>query len=230
MVDTGRRELRPPGRTGSGRRPRALLPGPRRTPLTFWYLAVLLGTTLYARLGAPGTVRAAVAASSTDAWHLEHTPLRVLVLSALWTAGPYWAPYLVAFSATLAPLERRIGSLRTLQVFALGHVLATLASEVPIALRVRSGGLPEEALHRVDIGVSYGLLACVGALAALLPTRLRYALPAAAAALALHPAATGTDPVTAVGHPAALLIGLACWGPVRRWARARQTPAGVRCE
>ncbi|WP_063796174.1 rhomboid-like protein [Peterkaempfera griseoplana] len=221
MADTGQRTLRPLGGTGlRGRLVRLarLLPAPGRTPFTFWYLLLLLATSLYARYADPVSVRAAVVASSTDGWHLLHVPLRVLLLSALWTAGPLWSPYLLAFGVALAPLERRTGPLRTLQVFATGHVLATLASELPLALRVLYGPLAPSALHRVDIGVSYGVLACLGALTGLLPGRLRYAAPAVVAAVVLGQALTGRDPVTAIGHPAALLVGLLHWPLVRRWA------------
>ncbi|AXI79418.1 rhomboid-like protein [Peterkaempfera bronchialis] len=229
MAETGQCTLRPLGGAGRARRLcRALrrvggrlLPGPRRTPFTLGYLVILLGTSLYARLGDPVSVREAVDASSSDVWHLVHDPLRVLALSGLWAAGPLWSPYLLAFAVTLAPLERRIGALRTLQVFATGHVLATVASELPIGLQVLSGRLGPSALHRVDVGVSYGVLTCLGALSGLLPRRLRVAVPVGAAAVLLYRSLTGDDPVTAVGHPTALLAGLLCWFPVRRWAALR---------
>ncbi|MFJ6212977.1 rhomboid-like protein [Streptomyces sp. NPDC092296] len=213
-------------RCGSPLRALRVLPGPRRTPFTFWYLVVLLGTALYARFGDPESVRAAVAGSSSDGWHLLHTPLRVLALSALWVAGPLWSPYLVAFTATLAPLERRIGPLRTAQVFAIGHVIATLISELPIALGVLAGLLAPGELHRIDVGVSYGVLTCLGAVAGLLPRRLRVAVPLGAAAVLVHQVFTGDDPVTAVGHPVSLLVGLVCWPWVRRWAAARVPERG----
>ncbi|WP_377269419.1 rhomboid-like protein [Peterkaempfera sp. SMS 1(5)a] len=219
MADTGQRTLRPLGGAGLLRRIGRLLPAPGRTPFTFWYLVLLLGTTLYARCADPVSVRAAVVASSTDGWHLLHVPLRVLLFSAFWTAGPLWSPYLLAFAVALAPLERRTGWLRTLQVFATGHVLATLASELPLALRVLYGPLAPSALHRVDIGVSYGVLTCLGAFTGLLPGWLRFAVPAVIAAAVLEQALTGRDPVTAIGHPVALLVGLLHWRLVRRWAR-----------
>ncbi|MCD0482906.1 hypothetical protein LO771_10970 [Streptacidiphilus sp. ASG 303] len=199
-------------------RPALLLPGPRRTPFTFWYLVVLLATTLYARFGDPAAVRAAVDASSSDGWHLLHTPVRAMLLSGVWAAGPLWSPYLLAFTLVLAPLERRVGALRAALVFAAGHVLATLVSELPIALLVLTGGLGPAALHRIDVGVSYGVMACLGALSGLLPRPVRYGVPAGAAALLLQRAFDGDDPVTGVGHPSALLVGLLCWPLVRRWA------------
>ena len=56
----------------------------------------------------------------------------------------------------LTALERRIGGLRTAGVFLLGHVLATLATEVPVGLAVLVGHLPATSLHRLDYGVSFG--------------------------------------------------------------------------
>ncbi|CAM5576962.1 Integral membrane protein OS=Streptomyces antimycoticus OX=68175 GN=SSPO_037230 PE=4 SV=1 [Streptomyces antimycoticus] len=76
----------------------------------------------------------------------------------------------------LGALERRVGGVRTAGVFLLGHVLATLLTELPVAASVAVGHLPDSSLRRLDYGVSYGLIACATALAGLLVPRPRWVL------------------------------------------------------
>ncbi|MFD0446322.1 rhomboid-like protein [Streptomyces indonesiensis] len=142
-------------------------------PFTLGYTLVLLGTGLYARLGDPGTVRDLLASSSTDVFHLSQRPLLTLLVSALWAVGGITSPYLAVFPLVLGALERRLGGVRTAAVFLLGHVLATLLTEVPVAVSVAAGHLPDSSLRRLDYGVSYGLIACAAALAGLLSPRRR---------------------------------------------------------
>ncbi|GGT33019.1 rhomboid-like protein [Streptomyces purpureus] len=193
-------------------------------PFTFAYGGVLLATSLYAEFGDPGTVAALLEGSSTDAAHLARTPLLVLVASALWIAGGLASPYALGFVVVLAALERRVGAVRTAAVFGAGHVVATLATEVPVGISVWAGQLPVSSLHRLDYGISFGLLACTGALALLLRAPLRAALLAGVSLMLLADLRAYEDPVSDWGHLLAFVTGLMCWSVVRPGA-GRRTPA-----
>ncbi|MFE7777831.1 rhomboid-like protein [Streptomyces sp. NPDC057445] len=198
-----------------------LLPTPVGTPFTFWYAVVLLATSLYTDYGDPATVSALLRGSSTDVAHLATTPLLVLVASALWVAGGLASAYAVGFVFVLTALERRIGGWRAAAVFLGGHVAATLATELPVGLSVMAGHLPGTSLQRLDYGISFGLLTCVGALAGLLGPMARSVVLGWVSVVLLGDLLTYEDPLSNWGHPLALLAGIAAWPVVRRWARDR---------
>jgi hypothetical protein len=185
---------------------------------------VLFETTLVLKLANPVLSARLLALSSTDAHNLWRRPLLALLTSALWLNGEAWLPYVVIFALAVAPLERRIGSLRAAGVFFSGHVLATLATELPILWAIRAGELPKSDGHWLDIGVSYGFFTTAGALVFLVPGRQRlWALLAVETFIALiyltdDPTTMGSV-VTLLGHAIAAHLGLLCWGP---WLRRRQ--------
>lgn len=187
-----------------------LIPTPRATPFTFCYGLVLIATALYADFGDEATVNQLLRDSSTDAAHLADRPLVVLVASALWIAGGWFSFYGLAFAPILGALERRVGGLRTVAVFLLGHVLATLATELPVAGAVAAGSLPAASLHRLDYGISFGLMACLGALAGLLSHSWKWTLLSLAALMCAQDLIEFADPLASWGHPIALLTGVAC--------------------
>jgi hypothetical protein len=200
---------------------------PRRwAVLTGCYLLVLLLTTLAAHLVSTPTADALLDASSTDVWHLVHRPLRVLVASALWLPDEGWEATAVVLGVAMAALEARVGARRTLLVFASGHVLATLLTEVPVGVATLLGLLPSSAAHRLDVGVSYGTFAVVGALAGLLPVRVRVAVLAVAGLLVVVPLA-GVHDLTSAGHALSLLIGLAWWPALRSAAATPSAQPGA---
>ncbi|MFF8654691.1 rhomboid-like protein [Streptomyces huasconensis] len=205
-------------------RPWRLLPGPRRTPFTFGYAVVLTGTSLFGRYADPELVDALLRGSSTDVAHLAHNPLLVLVASALWIAGGITSPYAIAFLLVLTALERRIGGLRTAGVFLLGHVVATLATEVPVGLSVLAGHLPGSSLHRLDYGISFGVAASVGALAGLLTPWLRWVVLAGFGWMLVEDLIAFTDPMTNWGHLLAFAVGVCVW-PLLRRGRPFRAPA-----
>lgn len=192
------------------RRAARLLPTPTGTPFTFGYTLVLVATSLFAEYGDPDTVARLLRASSTDVAHLTRTPLLVLVASALWVAGGLFSPYAIGFVFVLTALERRIGAWRAAAVFLVGHVVATLATEIPVGLAVLAGHLPDSSLHRLDYGISFGLMASVGALAGLLTPVARGIVLAWVSAMLLHDLVAFEDPLTDWGHPLALLVGVGC--------------------
>ncbi|MBT2382047.1 hypothetical protein J7E86_00275 [Streptomyces sp. ISL-11] len=196
-------------------RPWRLLPTPTRTPFAFVYGLVLLATAVYTDLGDPDTVDQLLRDSSTDAAHLAEQPLLVLVASALWVAGGLYSLYGLLFAVVVSALERRVGGARTAGVFLLGHVLATLATELPVAGAVAAGRLPEASLHRLDYGISFGVMSCIGALAGLLPRRSGRAVLGLAVLMCAQDLVEFADPLASWGHPIALLTGVACCPLVR---------------
>lgn len=201
-------------------RPWRILPTPTGTPFTFAYAALLAVTSLIAAYASPSLVEALYQASSTDVAHLVRTPVLVLLASGLWIAGGVVSPYVVCFLLVLTALERRIGGARTAVVFLLGHVLATLATEVPVGLAVLVGHLPDSSLHRFDYGISFGVAASVGALAGLLTPWLRWPMLVLFGGMLVEDLIEFTDPLSNWGHLISLAIGIATWPLVRQWRRA----------
>ncbi|CAM5680826.1 rhomboid-like protein [Streptomyces aurantiogriseus] len=207
-------------RTKARPRPWRLLPTPTGTPFTFGYAVVLAVTSYVATHADPALVRTLHQASSTDVAHLLREPVPVLVASALWVAGGIASPFVLGFLVVLAALERRVGGARTAGVFLLGHVLATLATEVPVGLAVWVGHLPDSSLHRLDYGISFGVAASVGALAGVLTPWLRWPLLAVFGGMLVQELIAFTDPVTNWGHLIALGVGVGTWPWVRGAAAA----------
>ncbi|MFE9439229.1 rhomboid-like protein [Streptomyces sp. NPDC006602] len=206
-----------------------LLPTPAGTPFTFGYAVILAVTSLVTECADPVLVHDLHQASSTDVAHLVQTPVLVLLASALWIAGGILSPYAMGLLLVLTALERRIGGLRTAGVFLLGHVLATLGTEVPVGLAVLVGHLPDSSLHRLDYGVSFGVAAGVGALAGLLTRWLRWPLLAVFGGMLVQGLLAFTDPLTDWGHLMAFAIGIGTWPVVRGWYRARTASRDRRC-
>jgi hypothetical protein len=220
-----------PTRVGAGARAvLRLLPSPRTTPFTFWYLGLLALTTIVLNYGRPAAVHRLLALSSTDAVNLQRHPIQVLVLSAVWLQGAHWTIYALIFTAVIAPLERRIGTKPTVLIFASGHVLASLATELPVLWAVRTHLLPMMDAHLLDVGVSYGFFAVAGALSMLLPTPFRWwvlgLLNACILIVYVGMDPTSTDAVvTVAGHVLSLYIGMLGWLP---WLRRRDLVGSVR--
>jgi hypothetical protein len=206
------------------------VPLPTNTPFTFWYLVLLALTTLLLDFAKPSAVHRLLELSSTNAINLQTHPLQVLLLSALWLAGSHWLIYALTFTVVIAPLERRIGSWWTVLVFASGHVLATLATELPVLLAIRAHLLPHNDGHLLDVGVSYGLAATAGALLLLLATPARWwataALGSAIMLAYLYMGVADTDSiVTTAGHLISGVIGMIGWYP---WLRRRELIGSLR--
>ncbi|WP_234438377.1 rhomboid-like protein [Streptomyces sp. NRRL S-340] len=206
----GGRPGRASGSRFGGARVRRLLPGPGGTPFTFWYAIVLVVTSLVARYTDPAVLDALYRGSSTDVAHLVREPVGVLAASALWVAGGVVTAYSLCFLLVLTALERRVGSVRAAGVFLLGHVFATLATEIPVGVAVLAGRLPGAALHRLDYGISFGVAACVGALCGLLRPWLGGPVLVAFGGMLVVNLVAFTDPMTDSGHLIALAAGIAC--------------------
>jgi hypothetical protein len=186
------------------------LPGPRRTPFTFWYLVLLLASTIVLRLVPRQTGYRMLEWSSTNVLELSQHPVRVILFSAVWLPGLVWAPYALAYTLILAPLERTVGSGWTALVFLSGHLLATLATEVPVAILLWLGDLGRQWETVLDVGVSYGVATTFGALLGLLVPRWRWPGLIIAECWVLLVLGVEHD-MTSAGHVIALNLGLLWW-------------------
>ncbi|MEV6872593.1 rhomboid-like protein [Amycolatopsis sp. NPDC051128] len=203
------------------------VPNPKTTPFTFGYLVLLLGTTLLLEFADPAVTTRLLQLSSTDAHNLWRRPLSSLLTSAIWLSDEGWLAYVVIFTIAVAPLERRFGARRAATVFFSGHVLATLATELPVMALISARVLPSSAGHWLDVGVSYGFFTTAGALAFLLRGRPRlWALATMEAFIAViyvsdDPASLDSV-VTLLGHAVAAHFGWLFWGPRLPGATAAQ--------
>ncbi|GAA4218572.1 rhomboid-like protein [Actinocatenispora rupis] len=208
---------------GAARRPVAglvrwtvsALPSPRRTPVTFTYLAILLVTTAVLYLVGAGTAERLLDASSTNLDQLTSNPVRALLTSGMWLPGRHWLPYALGFAVSLAPLERRLGGWRTMLVAGTGHVLVSLLTEGAVAVGIGLHWLPAAQASQQDVGASYLLMTSIGAMLGLLPTVVRWPVLATAVVSLAVPVIADPD-MTAVGHLLCLGVGVGFWLLLRR--------------
>jgi hypothetical protein len=193
----------------------------RRAPVTVALLAILAWTSY--RLGHMSHPHRLLRMFSTNLDNLAHFPVRSMIGSALVLAGGPWLFWVAALGLSLGALERRIGSLRAVGVFASGHVIATLLTEGAVWIGISAGILPVAESHQLDIGVSYGMWACAGAALVFLSRRWRVAV--LVVLVGLQAVSFVLDPdMSAYGHLLSMIIGIAWW-PVLGQARNRATSA-----
>jgi membrane associated rhomboid family serine protease len=163
---------------------------------------------------------------STNAHNLGHRPITSLVASALVIDGQALLFWGVALALVLIPVERRYGTLRTVAVFAAGHVLATLLTEVPVAIGIRLGYLPGSDARSLDVGISYGLAAVTAVAVGLIPGRRRFVITALMAG-ALVGVLISAPSMTAAGHVLAFSIGIVCCALLRHAPRPKRLGARI---
>lgn len=193
--------------------PRELLGRVRRLPITAAFGGTLAAGELGLAVLDPARREWVITWSSTNVARLGEEPLGPLLASPF-VVLDHRLGWLVLGCAGLAAVESRLGWARTLAVALAAHVVGTAVSEAVIWSRVRSGPLPADALHQIDVGPSYVV---VGALAAAVvvarPTGLR--LAAAGLISALSPqllAGLSRFDLAAVGHlTAAVMGGIGGW-------------------
>ncbi len=194
----------------------------RSAPLTFIWLAILLGTTIAQRSMSPAELDRTLGQRSTNLAHLSHDPLRVLWSSLFWIDGYFWFPYALAFLIFHVPAERWLGSLRWLLVGLTGHVVATYLSEGILSLAIRSGIRGPEMVNVQDVGVSYFLAAVIAVLTYHIATPWRYLYLVGVLGFYVVPVVTGFT-FTTFGHLCAALVGFA-WYPMVRHRGAPWNP------
>jgi hypothetical protein len=196
----------------------------RSAPATYGYLAVLCATSsilvgLSDRLG-----DRLLLAQSTNLHHLGRDPVWVLIGSAFWAPGRYdLVLCALLFTLVLAPVERRIGSARTVCLFAIGHVGATLVTAGGLWIALRFDAVEHSIVDTRDVGTSYGFFAVAAAMTYLLAEELRG--PYAAALLGyLAATAALAGSFGDYGHLAAYVLGFASYPVVRHAPRTLETP------
>lgn len=192
----------------------------RGAPLTYLWLITLLITSVMARHLTRYQLHALLVRDSTNIYHLMTDPLEVLISSLLFIDGRSWTPYLLLFTAFLAPAEHWLGQIRWLTVGLTTHVGATYLSEGVLFLAIRYHLAPEKLVHAVDIGVSYFLIGVIAVLAYRIGPLWRWWYLTTLITIFFVPLVIKPD-FTAVGHFSAIFIGL-CFYPM---ARKRQSPA-----
>ncbi len=162
-----------------------------------------------ARLLDQEAYRRLLLSQSTNLAGLRAHPFYVLLASAFWLESGTFPQSGAAVAVVLTPLERAIGSRPALGVFAAGHVGASLLVAGGLILGQLLGLVDDHVTDAVDVGASYGLIACAATLAATLPARQRW-LVIGGLLTALVLAAAHTPDFTAAGHLVAAGIGLVC--------------------
>ena len=192
----------------------------RSSPVTYGYLAILFATSwLLAGLGDRLADRLLLE-QSTNLDNLGRDPVRVLVSSAFWAPGG--RDLLITallFTFVLAPVERRIGSWRTVGLLAIGHVGATLLTAAGLWVALHFDAVEPSVRHVRDVGTSYAFFAVAAGMTYLLARTLR--LPYAAALVGyLSIAAVSSDTFSDYGHLTAMALGFAAY-PVVAGASGR---------
>jgi Rhomboid family len=200
----------------------------RGAPATTAYL-LALGVTSATMAGAgPHAVHRWVQLASTNVHNLSMRPLYVLIVSGFWveTAWLFW-PMAALLLAVMAPAERRWGTLRTVLVFAAGHVLATVLTEGVIAALVRAGRVPRSMAFVADVGPSYGLVALGAVLiAGWRRSRVRRCATGGLVLGLVIAVLIGSD-VADAGHLVAALAGLALGTVLSRRTDVAPVPDAV---
>lgn len=187
----------------------------RGAPLTYLWLIVLLGTTIYQRRLGERQLREFLVHYSTNIRHLATDPLGALFESLLWIDGYYWAPYLVFFTVFLAPAEHWLGQWRWLTVGLTSHIVATYISEGWLYLAIQYHDAPEHLVRATDIGVSYFVVGVAAVLAYRVARPWRWWYLAMLIVLYLVQL-IGHFNFTAIGHFSAIFIGLMFYPMARR--------------
>jgi hypothetical protein len=188
----------------------------RSAPATYGYLAILVVTTsVLVGLGDRLENRLLLE-QSTNLDNLGRDPAWVLFSSAFWIpARSDLVITALLFTLVLAPVERRIGSRRTIGLFAVGHVGATLLTGAGLWLALHLGAAEPNVVHVRDVGTSYGFFAVAAGMTYLLARELRRPYAAALVGyLALAAALSGS--FGDYGHLTAMAIGFAAYPLVAR--------------
>jgi hypothetical protein len=188
-----------------------------------WYPLVLLVATSVLRAQPPGRRQQWLAWLSTDLHNLATHPAGALLGSALVCEGDLTA-WMVLALAGLTGLGLRIGALAAAGLVLAVHVLATLASQGVVAIRIAHGQLPPSARVMSDVGPSYLVVAAlIGALVyGPMPGRVLGGLGFGLLAPSLFGGLTRLE-VSAVGHLASIALAVLLGRAV---TPRRRTPDG----
>jgi rhomboid family protein len=194
-----------------------------RVQFTVGYVAVLLAISCVILALGPHAHDVLVERASTNVHNLAHGHVGTLLGSALVVdAGPlyFWLPFLTCL---LALGELHLSTIRLVVAFLVGHIGATLLVAAALATSVEFGWMPLSITRASDVGMSYGALAVLGAMTAVIPQRWRAAWVGWWVSAGLASAIIGGD-FTDAGHTVAVVLGVLVsarfrqpihWTPVR---------------
>lgn len=194
-----------------------------RVRFTVGYVALLLTISCAILALGPHAHDVLVERASTNLHNLAHGHVGTLLGSALVVdAGPlyFWLPFLTCL---LALAELHLSTIRLVVAFLVGHIGATLVVAAALAAAVEIGWMPVSITRASDVGMSYGALAVLGAMTAVIPARWRAAWVGWWVAAGLASAIIGGD-FTDAGHTVAVVLGVAVsarfrqpihWTPLR---------------
>ncbi|OBI04324.1 hypothetical protein A5714_03250 [Mycobacterium sp. E2462] len=194
-----------------------------RVRFTVGYAGLLLAISCALLALGPHTHDVIVQRASTNVHNLSHGHVGTLLGSALVVdAGPlyFWLPFLTCL---LALAELHLRTIRLVVAFLVGHVGATLLVAAALAAAVEFGWLPTSVTRASDVGMSYGALAVLGAMTAVIPKPWRAAWVGWWVAAGIASAVIGGD-FTDAGHTVAVILGVLVsarlrqpihWTPVR---------------
>lgn len=183
----------------------------RSAPATYVYLAVLFLTSWILQTSSSRVADALLQERSTNLYHLSRDPLRVLLSSAFWVGSfRAWLGWVVLLTVFAAPVERWLGTARTVLVFFIGHVGATLITAAGLWVSLHSDLVERSVVHARDVGASYGAAAIAAILTYRLPRRWRPVYAGALVGFAGVSLALDHN-FTYWGHLIAVVLGLACY-------------------
>ena len=194
-----------------------------RVRFTVGYAAVLLAISSAILVLGPHARDIVIERASTNLHNLAHGHLGTLLGSALVVdAGPlyFWLPFLTCL---LALAELHLRTIRLVVAFFVGHIGATLLVAAALAAAVEFGWMPVSITRASDVGMSYGALAVLGAMTAVIPGRWRAAWVGWWVSAGIATAIIGGD-FTDAGHTVAVILGVLVsarfrqpvhWTPVR---------------
>lgn len=178
-----------------------------RVRFTVGYAALLLAISCAILMLGPHAHDVIVQRASTNVHNLSHGRIGTLLGSALVVdAGPlyFWLPFLTCL---LALAELQLRTIRLVVAFFVGHIGATLLVAGALAAAVEFGWLPTSITRASDVGMSYGALAVLGAMTAVIPRPWRAAWVGWWVAAGITSAVIGGD-FTDAGHTVAVILGV----------------------
>jgi hypothetical protein len=200
-------------------------------PLTYGWLVVLAITTIIQNALPRWKLHTVLLHHSTNIHSLGTDPLDVLFSSLLWIDGKNLEPYLLLFTLFLAPAEHWLGHLRWLTVGLTAHILSTYISEGILYFAIEEHQASERLVHARDIGVSYFLIGVMAVLTYHIARPWRWGYLGVLFVIFGFPLITMNHHelnFTAIGHFAAILIGLCFYPMARERKRPPLNPAKLR--
>jgi len=200
-------------------------------PLTYSWLIALTITTIIQHQLTGQQLHVVLLHRYTNIQQLATDPLGVLFSSLFWIDGKSLEPYLLLFTLFLAPAEHWLGQVRWLTVGLSSHILATYMSEGLLYLAIAQRDASERFVRAHDIGVSYFLVGVMAVLTYHIARPWRWGYLALLFIIFGFPLVT-MDRIelsfTAIGHVAAILVGLAFYPLARERKRPPLNPARIR--